>query len=269
MTTTATQPAAPSPAESPPPLVRVKGLHKRFGDREVLRGVDLEIPTGRTTIVLGPSGCGKSVMLKHIVGLMRPDAGEIWFGGARLDTLSERELAEHRRRIGFLFQLSALFDSMTVAENLGFPVREHNTIRAADRPGRIAEVLEMVDMGGSQDMLPAELSGGQKKRVALARALMLEPELILYDEPTTGLDPERAKDIDGLVVRLNERLGVTGLVVTHDLISARRTGDRIIMLDRGVVIAQGTFEDLVGSEQPRVRRFLAAAGVAGSAGGRM
>ncbi len=230
----------------------------------MLQGVDLDLPSGKTTVVVGPSGCGKSVMLKHIVGLLRPDSGEVWFHDTRIDTLPERRLGPIRTRIGFLFQLSALFDSLTVGENLAFPLRENRTHSGAGFEDRVREALEMVDMAGSEHKLPAELSGGQKKRVALARAIMLEPEVVLYDEPTTGLDPERAKGIDDLVIRLKDRLGVTGLVVTHDIVSARRVADRIVMLDRGRVIAQGSFEDLVRSDEPRVRSFFEAAGHAAS-----
>jgi phospholipid/cholesterol/gamma-HCH transport system ATP-binding protein len=245
------------------PVVRLTGVRKSFGDQEVLRGVDLELPAHQTTVVLGPSGCGKSVMLKHIVGLLRPDAGEVWFHDTRIDTLPERALAEVRRIVGFLFQLSALFDSMTVEQNLEFPLREHTTLSHTQRREKVAEALDMVDMAGSQAKLPAQLSGGQKKRIALARAIMLEPEVILYDEPTTGLDPERAEDIDRLVVKLKDRLGVTSLVVTHDMVSARRVADRVVMLDQGRVIAEGGFASLARSSDPRVGRFFRAAGVDG------
>ena len=258
-----TPPPRISEPASPEPIVRIRGLEKSFGTQKVLRGTTIDLPRGQTTVVLGPSGCGKSVMLKHIVGLLRPDAGEIWVGESRVDRLSERQLADIRLRVGLLFQLSALFDSMTVAENLDFPVREQRRGSPEERAEKIREALDMVDMAGSEHKLPSELSGGQKKRVALARAIMLEPEIILYDEPTTGLDPERAKDIDELVIRLNERLGVTSLVVTHDLVSARRVADRIVMLDEGRVIAEGSFEELASSNNARVRSFFEAAGAAG------
>ncbi|MEL6498063.1 MAG: ATP-binding cassette domain-containing protein [Planctomycetota bacterium] len=246
------------------PVIRLAGVHKSFDGSPVLRGVDLELPYGQTTVVVGPSGCGKSVMLKHIVGLLRPDAGEVWFHDTRIDRLPEHKLGPVRTRIGFLFQLSALFDSLTVGENLAFPLRERRLAQGGTLTQRVSEALDLVDMAGNEHKLPAELSGGQKKRVALARAIMLEPEVMLYDEPTTGLDPERAKGIDDLVVRLKDRLGVTGLVVTHDIVSARRVADRIVMLDKGVVIATGSFEDLVSSTEPRVRAFFEAAGHAAS-----
>ena len=245
-------------------VIRLKGLRKAFNGAEVLRGVDLELPEGETTVVVGPSGCGKSVMLKHIVGLLRPDAGEVWFRDTRIDELPEHRMGPVRTRIGFLFQLSALFDSLTVEENLAFPLRERGGTDAAALETRVRDALDLVDMAGSEQKLPAELSGGQKKRVALARAIMLQPEVMLYDEPTTGLDPERAKGIDDLVVRLKDRLGVTGLVVTHDIVSARRVADRIVMLDAGAVVAQGSFEELVRSGEPRVRAFFEAAGQAAS-----
>lgn len=245
-------------------VIRLQGLKKAFDGAPVLRGVDLHLPKGETTVVVGPSGCGKSVMLKHIVGLLRPDEGEVWFHDTRIDQLPEHRLGPVRTRIGFLFQLSALFDSLTVGENLAFPLKERRDTPAEGLSERIAETLELVDMAGNEHKLPAELSGGQKKRVALARAMMLQPEVMLYDEPTTGLDPERAKGIDELVVRLKDRLGVTGLVVTHDIVSARRVADRIVMLDQGHVIARGSFEELVRSDEPRVRAFFEAAGHAAS-----
>ncbi|MEM1072200.1 MAG: ATP-binding cassette domain-containing protein [Planctomycetota bacterium] len=246
---------------SPPAVVRLRDLHKGFSGQPVLRGIDLDLPEGTATVVVGPSGCGKSVMLKHIVGLLTPDRGEVWFRDTRVDTLPEHRLGPVRLRVGLLFQLGALFDSMTVTENLDFPVREHGRGSRAERLDQIHEALEMVDMVGSGHKLPSELSGGQRKRVALARALMLQPEVILYDEPTTGLDPERARGIDDLVLRLQERLGITSLVVTHDLVSARRIGGRIVMLDQGRVLAIGSYEELARSAEPRIRQFFDAAGI--------
>lgn len=238
------------------PLIRLVGVRKRFGAQVVLDGLDLSIPAGQTIVVLGPSGSGKSVLLKHIVGLIRPDAGEVWFGEDRVDTMSERELAGVRKQIGFLFQLSALFDSMTVRENLEFPLTEHTQLRPRERRERVAEVLDRVDLDGVMDKRPAELSGGQQKRVALARAIIQKPRAILYDEPTTGLDPMRADGIAQLINRMKDRLGVTSVVVTHDLEAAAKVADRVVLLMDGVLIADGPLEELRESDDDRVRHFI-------------
>lgn len=253
--------------EHPQPILSIRGLEKSFGNQKVLTGLDFDLPEGQTTVVLGPSGCGKSVMLKHIIGLIRPDGGEITFEGERIDNLSERQMKWVRLRIGLLFQLSALFDSMTVRQNLEFPLTEHKKLSNEDRAQQVAEALDMVDMTGSEHKLPAQLSGGQKKRVALARALIIRPSVILYDEPTTGLDPIRAKGIDELVVRLKNRLGVTSLVVTHDLVSARRVADRIVMINDGRVIAEGSFDELRNSKDEFISGFFDSAGSAAQPSG--
>jgi len=258
-------PSHPDFAPVPSPracVLEMKGINKSFGSQKVLSDLDFELPEGQTTVVLGPSGCGKSVMLKHIIGLIRPDAGEVWFQNKRIDRLSEREIKWVRLQIGLLFQLSALFDSMTVRQNLEFPLDEHMDLTDSQRRDKVHEALDVVDMLGSDHKLPAQLSGGQKKRVALARAIITKPSVILYDEPTTGLDPMRAKGIDELIVRLKERLGVTSLVVTHDLVSARRVADRIVMMDQGTIVAEGTFEQLRDSKNAFVARFFADAGSA-------
>ncbi|MEM9064733.1 MAG: ABC transporter ATP-binding protein [Planctomycetota bacterium] len=239
------------------PVVRLIGLRKSFGGVQVLRSIGLDLERGKTTVVMGPSGCGKSVMLKHIVGLLKPDEGEVWFDETRIDGLSERALIPHRLRMGLLFQMAALFDSMTVEENVAFPLIEHRRMTKAERRDRVAEALKRVDLDGTQHQLPAELSGGQRKRVGLARATVLEPALILYDEPTTGLDPIRADGIDRLVCRFRDELGMTGLVVTHDLTSAQKVGDRFIVLLDGEVAAQGSWDEVAAHDNPRVRRFLA------------
>jgi phospholipid/cholesterol/gamma-HCH transport system ATP-binding protein len=248
-------------------ILKIRGLAKSFGTQKVLSDLNFDLVEGQTTVVLGPSGCGKSVMLKHIIGLIRPDAGKIWFKDKRIDNLSERELKWARLQIGLLFQLSALFDSMTVRQNLEFPLDEHLDLSDAERRDKVAEALDMVDMLGSEQKLPAQLSGGQKKRVALARAIITKPSVILYDEPTTGLDPMRAKGIDELIVRLKDRLGVTSLVVTHDLVSARRVADHIVVMNEGNIVAEGSFEQLRESKNAFVARFFADAGSAAYAPG--
>lgn len=239
------------------PILTLRGVGKSFGAQVVLRDLNLDVVRGDNIVILGPSGTGKSVLLKLIVGLLRPDAGEIIFDGARIDQLSERALGPIRRKIGFLFQLSALFDSMTIRENLEFPLREHTSLTRTERRRRVQGALERVDLHDVERKHPAELSGGQQKRAALARAIILEPELMLYDEPTTGLDPIRADGINRLIRRLQVDLGVTGMVVTHDLASAAAVGDRVVMLDEGHVIADGSIEQLRHHEDERVRRFMA------------
>jgi phospholipid/cholesterol/gamma-HCH transport system ATP-binding protein len=251
----ATQPEH-HPAGAPEPVVRLVDVHKRFGDLVVLDGIDLDLRAGMTTVVLGESGSGKSVLLQHIVCLMRPDSGEVVFKGRRIDNLPERELTTIRCRFGFLFQLSALFDSMTAGQNVAYPIREHTqqSKREADRLA--LEKLALVGLEHVFDKMPSQLSGGQKKRVALARAIALDPEVILYDEPTTGLDPPRADEINDLIRKLQHELSVTGVVVTHDMASARKVADRIVMLREGTFIFDGTAESIGQSDDPRVRAFV-------------
>jgi len=238
------------------PIIIVKNLHKAFGRLIVLDGVDLAIAQGQTTVIIGPSGSGKSVFLKTIVGLIKPDRGRVIFNGENLTRLPERKLARVRTKFGFLFQGAALFDSMTVGENVAFPLEEHQVGTGEDRRRRVADVLGMVGLDGLQDRFPEELSGGQKKRVALARAIVLNPEVILYDEPTTGLDPIRADLINELIRRLQRTLRVTSIVVTHDMASARRVADRILMLHNGQFIADATPDHLETIQNETVRRFI-------------
>lgn len=245
------------PAASSEPILRLVDLHKSFGSQRVLDGINLDIPQSQTTVVLGPSGCGKSVMLKHIVGLLRPDSGEVFFDGKRIDNLRERDLRAVRLQIGLLFQMGALFDSMTVAENLAFPLIEHTKLSPGQRKQKIAQALATVDLEGIQEKLPAQLSGGQRKRVALARAIVLEPRVVLYDEPTTGLDPIRSDGINELIIKLKRTMGVTSIVVTHDLVSAKKVADRVVMLLNGKVAADGTYTELEHSPDPRIQHFVA------------
>lgn len=239
------------------PLIRIVNLTKSFGPQKVLDGLTLDLFPAQTTVVLGPSGTGKSVLLKCIVGLLRPDSGEIWFDDRRIDHLPERELRDIRLQIGLLFQMGALFDSMDVAENIAFPLIEHMSLTREQIAQRVAAALEMVDLAGIEPKLPAQLSGGQRKRVALARAVVIQPRVVLYDEPTTGLDPVRADGINELVIKLKNTLGVTSIVVTHDLASARKVADRVVMLLGGKVLAEGTFDEMARCPDPRVRAFFA------------
>lgn len=238
------------------PIIELRGVSKRFGALQVLDKVSFKLERGLTTVVIGESGTGKSVLLKHIVALLRPDEGTVHFHGERIDVLSERKLVEQRRRFGFLFQMGALFDSMTVAQNVAFPILEHTRRSERDMAETVAEKLRMVGLDGLQDRRPGELSGGQKKRVALARAIALDPEVVLYDEPTTGLDPVRADVINELILKLARELHVTSVVVTHDMTSAYKVADRIIMLYRGKIIADGTPDWYRTSTDHRVRRFV-------------
>ncbi len=238
------------------PVVRLVDIHKAFGAQVVLNGVSLDVMPAKTTVVMGPSGCGKSVMLKHIVGLLRPDSGEVWYSGTRIDQLDEDHLGRVRLEVGLLFQMGALFDSMTVEENIAFPLIEHTDLRRGQRRERVMEALETVDLAGVDEKLPSQLSGGQRKRVALARAIVMRPRVMLYDEPTTGLDPIRSAGIDDLITRLKDRMKVTNIVVTHDLASARHVADRVVMLLGGKIVADGTFDELTRSQDQRVQHFL-------------
>lgn len=236
--------------------MRVVNLWKRFGRLEVLKGLSLDFPKGAITVVLGPSGCGKSVLLKHLVGLLRPDRGEVWFGPARIDPMPERELGIVRRQIGFLFQQSALFDSLSVRENVAFPLREHGLEDEERIEERVMRVLSLVGMEESRDQMPSELSGGQRKRIALARAIVLEPRVVLYDEPTTGLDPIRAEIINELILKLADTMGITSIVVTHDLVSAFRVADSMVLLNEGQAVLTGTPEEFRQTTNPVVGQFL-------------
>jgi phospholipid/cholesterol/gamma-HCH transport system ATP-binding protein len=236
--------------------VGLRNVKKRFGSLVVLDGLTMDFERGKTTVIIGPSGTGKSVLLKHIVGLLQPDSGEVWFNGVRMDQLQEQEMVESRKKVGFLFQLSALFDSMNVRDNICFPLAQHTKMTRAQQDERCREVLRMVGLAGIEEKMPAQLSGGQKKRVALARAVVLAPELILYDEPTTGLDPVRADVINELILELSKNLGVTSIVVTHDMHSANKIADRMIMLSGGNIIADGKLSDFEKSENETVKRFV-------------
>jgi phospholipid/cholesterol/gamma-HCH transport system ATP-binding protein len=238
-------------------LIELRNLHKRFGRLVVLNGVSLNIEEGQSLVVIGASGTGKSVLLKHIVGLLRPDKGEVWFDGRRIDDLRERDLVEVRKQFGFLFQMGALFDSISVEENVGFPLTEHTRKPPEEISQLVGQKLALVGLKDTRKKMPAELSGGQRKRVALARAIALGPRVILYDEPTTGLDPIRSDVINELILKLQRELKVTSIVVTHDMQSAFKVGDRIVMLHEGKVIFDGIPDEVRTSDNPIVHRFVA------------
>ncbi|HET6246993.1 MAG TPA: ABC transporter ATP-binding protein [Tepidisphaeraceae bacterium] len=237
-------------------LIELRKVYKRFGKLLVLNHVNLNIEQGQSLVVIGASGSGKSVMLKHIVGLLQPDEGEVWVSGRRIDNLSERELQGVRQQFGFLFQMGALFDSMTVEENIAFPLVEHTTKTKEEIDRIVGHKLTMVGLPETRKKLPGQLSGGQRKRIALARAIALEPAVILYDEPTTGLDPIRADVINELILKLQREMKVTSVVVTHDMHSAFKVADRIVMLYQGNFIFDGTPEQIQNSADPIVQRFV-------------
>jgi phospholipid/cholesterol/gamma-HCH transport system ATP-binding protein len=238
-------------------LIQIKNLYKRFGKQVVLDGVDLSIEPGERLVVLGASGSGKSVMLKHIVGLLKPDAGEIWFDGQRVDTMRESELVSIRTRFGFLFQMGALFDSLSCAENIAFPLVEHTKRTPEEIEQIVAEKLRMIGLPDAGPKLPAQMSGGQRKRIALARAIAMDPQVVLYDEPTTGLDPIRSDVINELILKLSNELKITSIVVTHDMVSAFKVATRMVMLYHGKLVFNGSPDDARQSDNEFIRRFIA------------
>lgn len=237
-------------------MIEVRNLTKRFGSNPVLKDVSFRIERGESVVIIGRSGCGKSVLLKHLIGLLQPDAGQVLIKGEGIVGMGERELLRVRRKFGMLFQSAALFDSMTVAENVGFAFRRERALPNREIRQRVAEVLEMVDLPGIENKKPSELSGGMRKRVGLARAIIYRPAIVLYDEPTTGLDPIVSDSIDQLILRVRDRLSVTTVVVTHDMRSTRRLGQRILMLHNRQIYAAGTADEIFHSSDPIVRRFI-------------
>ena len=237
-------------------MIEVSQLRKSFGTQEVLKGVNLSISRGESAVIIGGSGCGKSVLLRHIIGLIQPDSGDVRIEGESIVNLNERELIKVRRKFGMLFQSAALFDSLTVAENVGFLLdREEIMSREAIRK-TVAEALELVDLGGTENKKPAELSGGMRKRVGLARAIIYKPEIIVYDEPTTGLDPVVSDSIDQLVIKMRDQLNCTTIVVTHDTRSMRRVGNHVMMLHHGLIHANGKPNEIFKSTDPIVHKFV-------------
>jgi phospholipid/cholesterol/gamma-HCH transport system ATP-binding protein len=238
------------------PPVQVEGLSKSFGKQTVLQEISLEVGRGETLSVLGRSGTGKSVLLKLIIGLHKPDSGSIRVNGEDVTKLKLKELNEVRKKVGFLFQQAALYDSLTIEENVGFPLRRHSRMSDEESHERVRELLASVGMEKDAHKLPGELSGGMQKRVGLARALALEPEIILFDEPTAGLDPITAAEIDDLILRLQKERHMTSVVVTHDIHSAQAVSDRVALMRDGQLLIEGTFEDLQKSRDPFVMQFL-------------
>jgi phospholipid/cholesterol/gamma-HCH transport system ATP-binding protein len=236
--------------------IELKDLHKSFGEQRVLDGIDLTVETAETISILGRSGTGKSVLLKLLIGLEKPDSGSISIEGHEITGLDTKELNEVRKSVGFLFQQAALYDSMTLEQNVEFPLKRHTRLSGDERRQRVEELLRSVGLQSDFQKFPAEISGGMKKRVGLARALALDPKLIMFDEPTAGLDPITAAEIDDLILELKEKRRMTSIVVTHDLHSAKHISDRLVVLDRGHIVAQGTFDDLQKSNHPVVKGFL-------------
>lgn len=237
-------------------MIEVRDVRKNFGPKEVLRGTSLRIETGEAVVVIGRSGGGKSILLKHLIGLLQPDSGEVLVDGKDLARMNERDLLKIRRKFGMLFQTAALFDSQTVFENVSFVLRRERNHSDTEIRKLVAEALAMVQLPGTEELKPAELSGGMRKRVGLARAIVYRPEIVLYDEPTTGLDPLAADRIDKLIRRVWESLKVTSIAVTHDMKSARTISNRILMLHEGRIYADGPAATILGSKDPIVHNFV-------------
>jgi phospholipid/cholesterol/gamma-HCH transport system ATP-binding protein len=237
-------------------MIEVRDLQKSFGSQKILDGVNLRIEKGESVVIIGRSGGGKSVLLKHLVGLLQPESGQVLIDGENIVPMDERELLRVRSKFGMLFQSAALFDSMTVAENVGFAFRHQRELSEAEIQKKVSEVLDVVELPGTENKKPSELSGGMRKRVGLARAVVYRPQIVLYDEPTTGLDPIVSDSIDKLILRVRDKFDVTSVVVTHDMRSARRVGQRILMLHEKKIYAVGTPDEIFNSKDPIVRQFI-------------
>ena len=239
-------------------MIAIRGLTKKLGNKRVLAGVDLDIASGESVVVMGRSGTGKSVLLKHIVGLMKPDSGSIQIDGNEIVGMRRNELNQERQHMGMLFQSSALFDSMTVGDNVAFPLREHNPgLSEPEIREKVKEKLAVVDLHGVEQKYPAELSGGMRKRVGLARAIVREPKIVLYDEPTTGLDPLTTESVDEMIIHARERLSVTSVVISHDIGSAFHIADRIAVINEGRIVEEGTPAEVRRTKEPFTQHFLA------------
>jgi phospholipid/cholesterol/gamma-HCH transport system ATP-binding protein len=243
------------PAENP--IIKTKNLHKAFGGNIVLNGVDVEIPEKSICAIIGQSGTGKSVLFTSIIGMMKPDQGQVWFKDTELTALEKKEMTNLRKYFGYSFQNAALFDSMTVGENLAFPLKEVLRIKSREEiAGRVAELLDWIELPGIESKRPDELSGGMRKRVGVARALIMRPEVLFFDEPTTGLDPVLSETINDLVVRVNRELRMTCVLITHDIPAAFRIADKIAFLDQGCIIADGTPAEVAASDHRMVKDFI-------------
>lgn len=237
-------------------MIEARNLHKLFDGQPVLDGISFRIENGESVTIIGRSGCGKSVLLKHLIGLLKPDAGDVLIDGENIVPMDERQLLNVRRKFGMVFQGAALFDSMTVEENVAFALRRNTRLPEAEIAQRVAKALAVVNLSGTENKNPAELSGGMRKRVGLARAIIYEPQIVLYDEPTTGLDPIVADSIDKLIMRVHQRLKVTTVVVTHDMRTARRVSQRVLMIHDNKIYASGTPDEFFASQDPVVRQFI-------------
>jgi phospholipid/cholesterol/gamma-HCH transport system ATP-binding protein len=237
-------------------MIELLDVHKAFGPKRVLAGFSLTVQEGETLVIIGYSGTGKSVCIKHIVGLLRPDKGSVKVDGLEVPNLNRKELTALRAKIGYVFQFAALFDSLTIGENVAMGLRKQGTLTESEVRARVAEALDLVDLPNTEERFPAELSGGMRKRVGIARAIALRPKYLLYDEPTTGLDPVTSSVIDDLMIRMRDRLGVTGIVITHDMRSAYRVGTRIAMLYEGKVRQVGSVDEIQHTTDPVVRQFI-------------
>lgn len=257
-----TVPTGSLPVERPATAglaIEVRELRKSFGEREVLKGLSFEVPKGSICVILGGSGMGKSVLMKHLIGLLRPDSGKVLIDGEDITPLGAMELKRVRSKFGMVFQQAALFDSMTNFDNVAFPLREHRKLKKAELDARVRELLELfsLDPDDLGPRFPSEISGGQRKRVGLARAVALDPSIVLYDEPTTGLDPITTDQVDEMILQAKDKLGVTSVVISHDIASAFNIADQILFIYRGEVVARGLQKDMLASDHPFVRQFFA------------
>ena len=255
-------------ASTPPAddvVVEMRNVHKSFGPKHILKGVSLQVPRGASAVVLGGSGTGKSVLTKHVVGLLQPDKGEVWVLGDRVDLMDKDQLDKKRLRLGYLFQGGALFDSMTVYENMRFFLDRHTSLSRAEKDDLVMESLEDVNLPDKRDQYPAELSGGQKKRIGLARTLILRPDIILYDEPTTGLDPVSVRVVSDLIVKLRDERGISSIAITHDMLAAEIITDVAFFLKDGQIAASGTLDEVKGSDIPALQEFFVGTDAYGTA----